>query len=392
MEIRTYQNKIVLVDDDQFAIAEVDFPAAEGRDGVVEISHTFVDDSMRGRGVAGKLMEKTVEHLRRENLKGIPSCSYATAWFSKHREALDVLDPTAAAELFPDDEAIVDQRVEDEAAPDRQFDRSMRDEQGTGIDRRPRDEQIKENARWTQDEKDTRTGQRTESREDPENDEETKQKIIPFRKTDRSSKHTRDGKDDRTSAGSRIAAGAGRAAAGTGRAAMKVTGKAAGAIFNDKTVGAVLLIVSRIFQVVSAFLMAFLLILISVPALRALDAFGPVGSMLTDRNIPEIAYIAAVAGTCLYLAISVLWILTRKKYASEDHLVSIDTGRGITAFLLVVLLEAATELFAGYPEPTDQVALGLYGFITILYQHTELSMRLAIGGLLLSVVRKIIGR
>lgn len=49
MEIRTYQNKIVLVDDEQFAIAEVDFPAVDGRDGVVEISHTFVDESMRGR-------------------------------------------------------------------------------------------------------------------------------------------------------------------------------------------------------------------------------------------------------------------------------------------------------------------------------------------------------
>ena len=330
MEIRTYQNKIVLVDDEQFAIAEVDFPAVDGRDGVVEISHTFVDESMRGKGVAGKLMEKTVEHLRRENLKAIPSCSYATAWFGKHREAQDVLESTAATELFPDDEG-VDDPVELE------------------------DEFARKTGEATNSEVASEDGFQTkQSRTQPDatdaDADETRQKIIPFRKA------------------------------------------AAGAVLNDKTVGAVLLVVSRIFQVVSAFLMAFLLILISVPALRALDAFGPLGSMLTDRNIPEIAYIASVAGTCLYMAISVIWILTRKKYASEDHLVSIDTGRGITAFLLVVLLEIATEMLADYPEPTDQVALGLYGFITILYQHTELAMRLAIGGLLLSVVRKIIGR
>ena len=351
MEIRTYQNKIVLVDDEQFALAEVDFPAVDGRDGVVEISHTFVDGSMRGKGVAGKLMEKTVEHLRRENLKAIPSCSYATAWFGKHREAQDVLESTAATELFPDDEGVDDPvELEDE------FARKTGEATNSGV--------------ASEDGFQTKQSRTQPDATDADADE-TRQKIIPFRKA---------------------AAGAGKVAAGTGKAALNVTGKVAGAVLNDKTVGAVLLVVSRIFQVVSAFLMAFLLILISVPALRALDAFGPLGSMLTDRNIPEIAYIASVAGTCLYMAISVIWILTRKKYASEDHLVSIDTGRGITAFLLVVLLEIATEMLADYPEPTDQVALGLYGFITILYQHTELAMRLAIGGLLLSVVRKIIGR
>ena len=65
-------------------LAEVLFPVVGS--GIVEITHTFVDDSLRGQGVAAALLTAVVEELRREHKRAKLSCSYAVAWFRRHRE------------------------------------------------------------------------------------------------------------------------------------------------------------------------------------------------------------------------------------------------------------------------------------------------------------------
>jgi predicted GNAT family acetyltransferase len=70
-------------------LAEVDFPASGA--GAVEICHTWVDGSMRGRGLAGLLLERTAEELRQTGRKAVPTCSYAVDWFNKHPEYRDLL-------------------------------------------------------------------------------------------------------------------------------------------------------------------------------------------------------------------------------------------------------------------------------------------------------------
>ena len=55
------------------------------------IDHTFVDPSLRGQGIAGKLMGKVIEMAREEGYKLVPVCSYAVAYFRRHEEAKDVL-------------------------------------------------------------------------------------------------------------------------------------------------------------------------------------------------------------------------------------------------------------------------------------------------------------
>lgn len=75
MEFRTYKNRIVLVDDEEQALAEIDFPAMEEEPGTVEITHTYVDESLRGRGLAGKLMARLITYLERNQLKAYPSLS-----------------------------------------------------------------------------------------------------------------------------------------------------------------------------------------------------------------------------------------------------------------------------------------------------------------------------
>ena len=70
-------------------LAEVTFP--EVAPSVVEINHTFVDERLRGQGIAGKLLEQAVEELRETGRKARPTCSYAAGWFAKHPECSGVL-------------------------------------------------------------------------------------------------------------------------------------------------------------------------------------------------------------------------------------------------------------------------------------------------------------
>ncbi len=71
-------------------LAEVDFPAV-GLD-VVCICHTYVDDALRGQGIADRLLDLAANELRKSNRKAVPKCSYAAKWFQLHPEYSDVLE------------------------------------------------------------------------------------------------------------------------------------------------------------------------------------------------------------------------------------------------------------------------------------------------------------
>ena len=89
MEFKTLDDKIVYINEEGTALAEVDFPSVD--ESTVNISHTVVDDSLRGQGIAGKLTELAAEHLKKEGKKIIPTCSYAKMWFDQHPEYSDLL-------------------------------------------------------------------------------------------------------------------------------------------------------------------------------------------------------------------------------------------------------------------------------------------------------------
>lgn len=54
-------------------------------DNQVEILRVVVDDSMRGKGIAGQLVEKVVVEAEGENKEIVPICSYAVKWMAEHR-------------------------------------------------------------------------------------------------------------------------------------------------------------------------------------------------------------------------------------------------------------------------------------------------------------------
>lgn len=84
MNFTCEQNKIFLLGENNKILAEVTFPDID--ENTVDINHTFVDDSLRGQGVAGELMERAAEQLQTQNKKVMLTCSYAVKWFEKHPE------------------------------------------------------------------------------------------------------------------------------------------------------------------------------------------------------------------------------------------------------------------------------------------------------------------
>lgn len=55
------------------------------------ILHVEADDALRGSGAAGRFMQSLADHARAEGHRLIPVCSYAVAWFKRHRDQADVV-------------------------------------------------------------------------------------------------------------------------------------------------------------------------------------------------------------------------------------------------------------------------------------------------------------
>ena len=49
-----------------------------------DIYHTYVDDDLRGQGIASKLVEMAFDYFDKNNYEVKCSCSYARSWAIKH--------------------------------------------------------------------------------------------------------------------------------------------------------------------------------------------------------------------------------------------------------------------------------------------------------------------
>lgn len=89
MEFRVKEYEVGYYDGENM-LAQVTFPECEK--GIVEMNHTFVDESLRGQGIASKLLEVASAHIRAESLKVRPTCTYAVNWYAKHKEYDDIVE------------------------------------------------------------------------------------------------------------------------------------------------------------------------------------------------------------------------------------------------------------------------------------------------------------
>ena len=76
------ENRIIQKDETGRIIAEITFP--EASPGVFVIDHTFVDESLRGQGVASKLVQAAVEEIKKHGGRVEATCSYAAKWLKEH--------------------------------------------------------------------------------------------------------------------------------------------------------------------------------------------------------------------------------------------------------------------------------------------------------------------
>lgn len=82
MDFKIEENRIYLENNEGKVIAEIEFEKNENNK--YNIYHTFVDESLRGQGIAGKLVEMAVNEIKSKGGEPVATCSYAKAWLEKH--------------------------------------------------------------------------------------------------------------------------------------------------------------------------------------------------------------------------------------------------------------------------------------------------------------------
>lgn len=83
MDFIIEDNRIYSVDNEGKIIAEINYSNID--EDTVDINRTFVDESLRGKGIAYILVDMAVYEIKKTKGKNVvASCSYAKNWLIKH--------------------------------------------------------------------------------------------------------------------------------------------------------------------------------------------------------------------------------------------------------------------------------------------------------------------
>lgn len=83
------QGEFFTLNDAGQLIAEISY--VWRNENTIVADHTWVDDCLRGQGVARKLLDVLVEFAREKQLKIIPTCSYVEVMFKRDQSFADVV-------------------------------------------------------------------------------------------------------------------------------------------------------------------------------------------------------------------------------------------------------------------------------------------------------------
>ncbi|MFA5560832.1 MAG: GNAT family N-acetyltransferase [Acholeplasmataceae bacterium] len=100
MKFRYESNRIYVLDDEGKQIVNGTFPWE--KEGVANVNHTFVDPSLRGQGIASKLMHEIYNYAKENSFKLVATCPYAVVWFKKNPDKMDIIDAKTQATLNPE--------------------------------------------------------------------------------------------------------------------------------------------------------------------------------------------------------------------------------------------------------------------------------------------------
>ena len=82
-------NRIYAKTEDFKLLCEVTFPNRDEKR--VNLDHVYVDQSLRGQGIASKLVSMAYDYIEEKDLKIIAKCPYAITWFKKHEDHQDIV-------------------------------------------------------------------------------------------------------------------------------------------------------------------------------------------------------------------------------------------------------------------------------------------------------------
>ena len=83
MEFIKEKNRIYCENEDGKVVAEIDFDYIGNN--TYNISHTFVDESLRGQGIAQNLVQMAVKEIEEKGAKVQATCSYAKHYLEKNK-------------------------------------------------------------------------------------------------------------------------------------------------------------------------------------------------------------------------------------------------------------------------------------------------------------------
>lgn len=84
MEYIIEENRIYAKNDDGKIVAEIDFEKVD--ENTYNIYHTFVDESLRGQGIANELVTRAYKEITEvRKSKVTATCSYASKWLEKNK-------------------------------------------------------------------------------------------------------------------------------------------------------------------------------------------------------------------------------------------------------------------------------------------------------------------
>jgi uncharacterized protein len=67
------------------------FAAYRLREGVIEFTHTEIDDAFEGKGVGSTLVSEALDQVRAEGLEVIATCPFVRGYIERHQEYADLL-------------------------------------------------------------------------------------------------------------------------------------------------------------------------------------------------------------------------------------------------------------------------------------------------------------
>lgn len=81
MDFKIEENRIYATNIEGKTIAEITFTEIDK--GIFNIEHTFVDESLRGKGIANILVEKAIKEITKKKGQIEATCSYARRYLEK---------------------------------------------------------------------------------------------------------------------------------------------------------------------------------------------------------------------------------------------------------------------------------------------------------------------